>query len=310
MKRSLYFAIFAAACNSAEPSSVVTAVGIEIGSGPHKGIVQEQQGVKVEVVPMPDGTVRAYLADSSGTPQKATGEVKMSISADAFSPTEVAMVPAEDGAYLVGSLPGPAPTAPANVSLAFPAGVNFQYQAVPFAAVVAPSVTVATPVVAGIPASFVAPHQGTVTRVGDHLVEVVIMPKGEVQTYAYTLDAQPIPVAEISVPEIEIQYKKKPYKVKLKAHASEPYLVGYIDAKVEIPVNAEVIIACPKPVKIKGIIYEPSVIVFTPLIIATPIIVVSPVVVTPFFPGVYIEVGHGHSHRSKHGGKHGGKHKH
>ena len=316
MKRAFLFAFLLSACDASTSVSAVAAVGIS-GNGPHQGIVQEKQGAKVELVPMQDGTVRAYLMDASGQPQKATGEVKMNISADAFSPTEVIMAPAEDGAYLVGKLPGPAPTGPANVSLAFPAGVNFQYQAVPFAVTVAPSVTVATPAIAGVPASFVAPHKGSVTRVGDNLVEVVIMPKGEVQTYAYTLDAQPIPVAEISVPEIEIQYQKKPYKVKMKAHASQPYFVGYIDAKVEIPAHAEVVVACSKPVKIKGVIYQPDVIFFTPLIIATPVIVISPLIITPVVPGVFIEVGFGHSHKgsykgygSKHGGKHGGKHKH
>jgi hypothetical protein len=319
MKRAFLFAFLLSACDASDSISAVAAVGIS-GNGPHQGIVQEKQGSKVELVPMPDGTVRAYLADTSGQPQKATGEVKMTISADAFSPTEVIMSPAEEGAYLVGTLPGPAPTAPANVSLAFPAGVNFQYQAVPFAIVAAPSVSVATPTIVGVPASFVAPHKGSVTRVGDSLVEVVIMPKGEVQTYAYTLDAQPISVAEISIPEIEIQYQKKPYKVKMKAHASQPYLVGYIDAKISIPAHAEVIVVCSKPVKIKGIFYEPSVIVFAPLIIVTPIVVISPIVITPFIPGGFIEVGYGHNHKgshkgshkgygSKHGGKHGGKHK-
>jgi hypothetical protein len=312
MKRALLFAFLLSACDASV--SAVAAVGIS-GTGPHQGIVQEKQGVKVELVPMQDGTVRAYLTDASGQPQKATGEIKMTIAADSFSPTEVVMAPAENGSYLVAKLPGPAPKTPAEVSLAFPAGVNFQYQGVPFAgATIAPEIAVAAPTVAvGVPASFVAPHGGTVTRVGDNLVEVVIMPKGEVQTYAYTIDAQPIPVSEVSVPEIEIQYQKKPYKVKMKPHESDAYLVGYIDAKVEIPAHAEVIVACPKPVKIKGVIYEPTVVVFTPFIVATPVIVVSPLIITPIVPGIFIEVGHSHhsghyNYGSKHGGKHGGKH--
>jgi hypothetical protein len=308
MKRAFFFALLLAACSS--ESTPIAAIGLG-NIGPNKGIVQEKQGAKVELVPMQDGTVRAYLSDANWQPQKATGEVKMTIAADSYAPTDVVMAPAEGGAYLVGTLPGAAPQAPANVTLAFPAGVNFAYNNVPFTASVAPSVQVAAPtVVAGVPAGFVAPHGGTVTRVGDNLVEVVIMPKGEVQTYAYTLDAQPIAIAEISIPEIQITHNNKPYKVKLKPHASDPYLVGYIDAKVEIPAHAEVIVACPKPVKIKGVIYEPSVIVFTPLVIATPVIVVTPAAIIT--PGVFIEVGIGHSHSHKGKGKghykHGHKH--
>src|SRR5689334_5501796 len=130
MKRALLFAFLLASCDANSSVSAVAAVGLS-GTGPHQGIVQEKQGVKVELVPMQDGTVRAYLADANGNPQKATGEVKMTIAADSFSPTEVKMAPAEDGSYLVAKLPGPAPIAPANVSLAFPGG-NFQYQGVPF----------------------------------------------------------------------------------------------------------------------------------------------------------------------------------
>jgi hypothetical protein len=292
MKRSFYFAIFAAACSSVEPSSVVTAVGIKIGDGPHQGIVQEQAGVKVEVVPMPDGTVRAYLADTSGQPQKATGEVKMTISADAFSPTEVVMSPAEDGAYLVGKLPGPAPTTPANLAIVFPAGLTYEYSAVAFS----PSVVVAAPVVdvtvAGVPVGFKAPNGGTITRVGDNIVEVVIQPKGEVHAYAYTLDAQPIPIAEIQIPEVEIQYEQKPYKVKLKQHVSEPYFVGVIDAKVSIPAQAEVVIVAPQPIQLRGVVYQPTAVVFAPIIVAAPIVVVSaPVLVVPPPPVVVPPVG-------------------
>lgn len=312
MKRALLLALFLAACDATNAAAVV---GVEVGAGPHKGIVQEQQGVKVELVPMSDGTVRAYLTDAAGSPQRATGEVKMTVSAPSFSPTAVTMAPAEGGAYLVGKLPGPPPAGPANVEIAFPAGVTFAYNSVPFAPgtvavapVAAPPVAVAT---TGIPAGFVAPHQGTVTRVGDNLVEVVILPKGEVQTYVYTLTGQPVPVSEVSIPEIEIEYKKKPYKVKMEPSKTEPYLVGTIGAKVEIPANAEVVVSCPKPVTIYGVVYEPSVIVFTPYVLAVPVVVVSPaVIVTPVVPVIEIGIGVGHGHYSKHGGKHGGKHKH
>lgn len=290
MKRALLFALFLAACDAASTASVTAAVGIEVGSGPHKGIIQEQQGTKVELVPMTDGTVRAYITDAAGTPQRATSEVKMTVSAPSFSPTDVTMAPAEGGAYLVGRLPGPPPSSPATVAVAFPAGVTFNYEAVPFApgiavAPVVPVVTVTTPPTEGVPPSFAPPHQGTVTRVGDNLVEVVIMPKGEVHAYAYTLDAQPIPVAEVSIPEIEIQYQKKPYKVVMAPASAEPYLVGHIDAKVEIPAQAEIVVACPKPVKIKSVVYEPTAVVFAPYVVAAPIVVVAPaVIVTPPAP--------------------------
>jgi hypothetical protein len=287
MRKLIFGVMFVAACESAETKNLVAAVGIEIGTGPHKGIIQEQQGAKVELVPMSDGTVRAYLMDANNQPQNATASVKMTVSADAYAPTEVMMTPAEGGAYLVGTLPGPAPVKPASVAIAFPSA-TFQYSAVAFSpsvVAVAPSVDVT---VEGVPVGFVAPNGGSVTRVGDNLVEVVIMPKGEVHAYAYTLEAQPIPIAEVDIPEIEIQHLNKPYKVKLKAHPSDPYFVGVIDAKVEIPAKAQVVIAAPQPIRIRGVVYEPARVVFAPLIVAAPIVVVTPGVIIAPTPGVIV----------------------
>jgi hypothetical protein len=185
------------------------------------------------------------------------------------------------------------------VSLSYP-GVPLVATAVGQPVAVAAAAPAIVPA-AGVPSGFAPPHRGTVTRVGDNLVEVVIAPKGEVQAYAYTLDGAPIPIAEVQIPVIEISYQGKPYKVKLKAAPGGAHLVGKIDAKVSIPAQAEIAVVCPEPITIYGVIYEPAIIIFPALVVIEPILIV-PLVVVPV-----VEI-HGHSHSHKKHKKH--KHSH
>lgn len=272
-----------AACQETPSTAVAAAsVGLAIGSGTHAGVIQEARGTRVEVVPFSDGSIRAYITDASGQPIQATATVTANITAPDFSPTEVALVPAENGAFLVGKLSGPAPKTPAQIDLVFPEGVKLSYASVPLVAeaiVTAPALAVVTPeapAVTIVPADFVPPHKGTVTRVGDNIVEVVIAPKGEVQAYVYELDGDPIPPAEVTIPAVDIVYESKPYNVKLAPAKGDVYFVGRVDAKLTIPAQAKIEIDCPQPVIIRGVTYQPDIIVF-----AAPYIVYEPVVFTP-----------------------------
>jgi hypothetical protein len=322
---ALSLLVLASACEKGpESAQVVTAVGIQAGNGPHQGVVKEARGTRVELVPMKDGSLRAYLSDDKGVPIRADGQITATVAAPSFAPAEVILVPAEDGAYFAGRLPGQPPTAPAEISLAFPQGVSLTYPEVPLVA----EVVIAPPVVAvaGVPGDFAPPHKGTVTRVGDSLVEVVIAPKGEVQAYAYTAAGVPIPVAEVGIPELEITYQQKPYKVKMKPATGGAYLMGTIDAEVRIPAQAEIAVACPQPVTIHGVVYEPAVVVFPayvayePIVIVPAAVVVTPAVVAPAVVitpphieigiGVGVTVGHSHSHKGKGHYKHKHKHSH
>jgi hypothetical protein len=269
MKRILLsILLLAMACSWELP---VAAVGL----GPNQGIVQEKHGSKVELVPMSDGTVRVYLSSAKGDPQKAAGEVKMSITAPSFSPTEIILVPSEDGAYLIGTLPN-VPQKPATVDLVFPSGTSFSYPEVSLLGGKLSPVAVVAP--AGGLAGFVAPHSGTVTKVGDNFVEVVISPKGEVQTYVYALDGVLVPASQVKIPSVQVTHQNKPYKVGLKPH-KDGYLVGKIDAKVTIPAQAEVVIAFVEPVYLFDVVYQPSVIIFPVYVIVTPIVIVPVVVI-------------------------------
>lgn len=270
MKRALLLALWLMGCEVSVPLDAV-------GVGANQGYIQEGHGSKVELVPMSDGTVKVYTSNAKGEPQRATGEAKMTISAPSFAPMEVALVPAEGGAYLVGTLPN-VPQQPATVVVAFPSGVAFTYNQIPLlAGAVAPAVNV---VAAGVPADFKPPHGGTVTKVGEQLVEVVISPKGEVQTYVYTTAGVLVPASEVKIPSIQITHNGKPYKVKLKP-SKEGYFAGTIPAKTTIPAQAEVTIAFVEPIFIYGVVYEPSVIIFPVYIVVAPIVVVSPVIVVP-----------------------------
>jgi hypothetical protein len=285
MRRALLLALWLAGCDGALPLTAV-------GTGPNRGYVQELHGSEVELVPMSDGTVRVYTSAANGTPQKATGEIKMSITAPSFSPTEVLLAPAEDGAYLVGTLPN-APQQPADVVLVFPSGATFTYKQIPLISGVAPVVSVVAP---GVPGSFKPPHGGTVTRVGDSLVEVVLAAKGEVQTYVYTLDGVLVPVNEVKIPSVQVTHEGKPYKAKLKP-SKDGYLTGKLDAKITIPAQAEVLIAFVEPIYLYGIVYQPQVIFFPVYVIVAPIVIV-PVVVVPTH--IYYKGKHKHQKHGKH----------
>jgi hypothetical protein len=266
MKRILFLLLFvASACDAVLPTAAV-------GLGPNKGYVQSHAGSQVELVPMSDGTVRVYVSSEKGDPQKATGEVTMTISADAFSPTEVVLVPSEDGAYLVGTLPN-VPQKSAEVSLLFPSGAKLKYSGVSLL-----NSGAAPVVVAGVPAGFKAPHSGTVTRVGDSLVEVAISPKGEVQVYTYTLDGALIPASKVKMSSVEVKHEGKPYKVGLKPNKGD-YLTGKISGKVNIPAQAEVSIAFIEPIYIFDVMYEPAVIIFPVYIVVAPIVIVPVVLI-------------------------------
>jgi hypothetical protein len=320
-----------AACEQTPPGAISAAVGLKVGAGPHQGVIQESRGTRVEVVPMGDGTIRAYLFDDTSAPVKAQGEVKATITAPSYEPAEVVFAPAAEGAYYVGKLPGPAPKAPADMTLFFPQGVELEYRGVPLVAeaqIFAPGVSAgavvvapapAAPAVAVVPADFVPPHKGTVSRVGDNLVEVVIAPKGDVQAYVYELDGAPVPIAEVEIPVIEIAYAGKPYKVKLAPAPGQVYLTGHIDAKVSIPAKAKVDVVVVEPVRIHGVVYTPDVVIFTPLVVYEPVVIVpvvaAPVVVVPAPaaiievrpPSISIGVGVSIGGKVKYSGKHKGK---
>lgn len=285
--------------------NLVAAVSIKAGTGPHDGAIQEARGTKVELVPMSDGTLRAYVTDQAGVPLMAQGEVKATISAPSFAPQEIILRPEGDGAYFVGTLPASLPEEPADVNLFFPgAEVNLTYQDIPLSSKAAARPGPVQVVSSGVPPDFTPPHKGVVSRVGDNLVEVVIAPKGEVRTYVYDLTGAPVPLVEVKIPSVQVTYEGKPYTVKLKPNPKQGYLSGRVNTKVTIPKDATVEIAFVEPIIIHEVSYAPDVIVFPVYVVYEPIIIVP--VVKPL---IEIEIGHSH-HHSHHKHKKFKKHKH
>lgn len=270
------------------PEEMVNAVGIKSGKGPHQGMIQEINGAQVELLPLEGGNVRVYLSDANGTPHRATGNIPMTVSSEAFSPTEVTLTPAEDGAYLVGRLPR-IPEAPVELKLGFPSGVVFVFPSVPFAPLTT-TVSVAPPISVATPGRAVA-------KLGDHSAEVTISPKGEVRVQVFDSGAKALPTSNLSIPVVELEHQKTRYQVKLKPHPTEPYLVGMLNAKLSIPERTELLVWCPKSILIEGVVFEPSVIVFSTYIVNVSILVTPTVIIKK------------HKHKGSHKGSHKSSHR-
>ena len=272
-----------------QPEETTTALAG--GLGPHQGMIQEKDGSRVELVAGPDKSVRVYLFDTRGNQQRASGEVKMKLIADAFAPKETKLKPSEDGSFLVGRLPEGKGVA--EVTLEFPSGASFVFPGVmlgePVTLAVAPAVEVVTPP---------AETPGGVALVGEHKVAAEVLAKGEVRVRVYQEDATLLPASEFSLPEITLEHEKKKHTVKLTQR--EGYWVGYLSAPVEISAGAQVVILCQAPLVIRGVSYEPARVVFTRYALKTSVRI-TPTIITPTVIIKYNTKNSKRSHKHKKG---------
>ena len=255
------------------------------GFGPHQGLLQEKNGARVELVIGPTREVQVYLSDAKGVQHRASGEVKLLISSAAFAAQELVLTPVEDGAFLVGQLPGYSPAA--QLKLVFPSGDEFVFSGV---ALGEPGSLAAPPVEVVVP--------GGVAALEKTRLEAEVLAKGEVRVRAYGEGAALLPSSDFSVPELVLEHEKKKYPVKLKP--KEDYWVGYVTTPTELSAGAQVVIVCSAPLVIRGVEYEPSRVVFTPYALKISVKVVASIIV----PTVIIKYGHPNGKGSKHSHKH------
>jgi hypothetical protein len=239
-------------CGQREPSVSVSVASAAPAMVPeHGGSVGASAGLVAEVSAQPDGKLVAYLRDAQGAPVT-VHEVQLTVRRP---DGQAVAVPVTYDETLHGYVGRPAGL-PAG---AWPVEVSVQTAPeAPMVHLVTAPVTVAA--VASVPAPR---HGGRVEVVGDHAVEVVAAPSGDVALYWMDLDGDPVPPAEVYAPTITVTVAGRPHTVPTRVDGD--HLVAHVEAapRASVAVALPLVVVRGRP--FRRVMVAPAVVVAPPV---------------------------------------------